>query len=74
MVLRRDIEWRAIVDALDHGVVVLDDASRIVALNPAAERLLERDAEAIAGRRADDLGARWSARTAPRWTPGRSRR
>jgi diguanylate cyclase (GGDEF)-like protein len=37
-------------------VVVLDDASRIVALNPAAERLLERDAEAIAGRRADDLG------------------
>jgi diguanylate cyclase (GGDEF)-like protein/PAS domain S-box-containing protein len=49
------IDWRAIVAALQHGVVVLDEQSRIVASNPAAERLLGRDADTLQGRRADEL-------------------
>ena len=40
---------------LEHGVVVLDEQTRIVACNPAAERLLGRRADELDGRRPTQL-------------------
>ncbi|MEP6914066.1 MAG: ATP-binding protein [Acidobacteriota bacterium] len=39
------------------GIVILDFDQRVTSLNPAAERLLDRPASAVAGRRLDGLGA-----------------
>jgi PAS domain S-box-containing protein len=44
--------------ALEHGVVVLDRQTRIVACNPAAERLLGRRADELLGRRPTELDLR----------------
>ena len=41
--------------ALEHGVVVLDRQTRIVACNPAAERLLGHGADELLGRRPTEL-------------------
>ncbi|MGW2964631.1 SpoIIE family protein phosphatase [Streptomyces sp. NPDC001220] len=47
--------WRRVVAQLSTAVMVVDPAGRIVALNPAAERLLGRAATAMRGRDAHDL-------------------
>ncbi len=48
--------WRAAMSAVEHGVVVVDRHARIVAANPAAERLLGRAVGELQGRRANELG------------------
>jgi diguanylate cyclase (GGDEF)-like protein/PAS domain S-box-containing protein len=50
------VDWRQIVMALEHGVVVLDERTRIVTCNPAAEQLLGRRALELRGRRPSELG------------------
>jgi diguanylate cyclase (GGDEF)-like protein/PAS domain S-box-containing protein len=50
------VDWATIVAALEHGIVALDDQLHIVACNPAAERLLGRDAGDLTGRPAWQLG------------------
>jgi len=50
------VDWATIVAALGHGIVALDEELRIVACNPAAERLLGRSASELAGRGAWELG------------------
>ncbi|MFE2330905.1 SpoIIE family protein phosphatase [Streptomyces coelicoflavus] len=47
--------WRQVVERLVTAVLVLDAAGRVVAANPAAERLLDRTADAMRGADAHDL-------------------
>lgn len=47
--------WRQIVERMSAALLVLDSAGRIVAVNPAAERLLGRAAAALHGEDAHDL-------------------
>ncbi|MCM8551867.1 SpoIIE family protein phosphatase [Streptomyces sp. STCH 565 A] len=47
--------WRQVVERLDMAVLVLDPAGRVIAANPAAERLLSRTAAAMRGADAHDL-------------------
>jgi PAS domain-containing protein len=52
----RAVDWQQIVMALEHGVVVLDAQTRIVACNAAAEGLLELPPGRLRGRRPSELG------------------
>ncbi|GGS36592.1 SpoIIE family protein phosphatase [Streptomyces griseoviridis] len=47
--------WRQVVEQLGAALLVLDTAGRVVAANPAAERLLGRTATAMRGADAHDL-------------------
>ncbi|WP_282087170.1 SpoIIE family protein phosphatase [Streptomyces tendae] len=47
--------WRRVVERLGTAVLVLDTAGRVIASNPAAERLLGRTAAAMRGADAHDL-------------------
>ncbi|WP_258565889.1 PAS domain-containing protein [Streptomyces parvulus] len=47
--------WRQVVERLDTAVLVLDPAGRVIAANPAAERLLSRTTAAMRGADAHDL-------------------
>ncbi|MEV5431961.1 SpoIIE family protein phosphatase [Streptomyces sp. NPDC052701] len=47
--------WRRVVEQLGTALIVLDPAGRILAVNPAAERLLGRSAAAMRGEDAHDL-------------------
>ncbi len=47
--------WRQVVERLGTAVLVLDTAGRVIAANPAAERLLGRTAAAMRGADAHDL-------------------
>ncbi|MFE7766596.1 SpoIIE family protein phosphatase [Streptomyces sp. NPDC057438] len=47
--------WRQVVEQLSTAVMVVDPAARILAVNPAAERLLGRTADAMRGRDAHEL-------------------
>ncbi|GAB2864356.1 SpoIIE family protein phosphatase [Streptomyces deserti] len=47
--------WRQVVEQLGTALIVTDPAGRILAANPAAERLLGRTAAAMRGRDAHDL-------------------
>jgi diguanylate cyclase (GGDEF)-like protein/PAS domain S-box-containing protein len=51
----RTADWQDVVMALEHGVVVLDEQTRILACNPAAEQLLGRRAGQLRGRRSAEL-------------------
>ena len=42
--------WKTIVDTLQDGVMVVDPGGRVVALNPAAERLTGYTAEELIGK------------------------
>jgi diguanylate cyclase (GGDEF)-like protein len=53
---REEVDWHAVMLAFEHGVVMLDPDARIVAANPAAERLLDRSLSDLEGLRADELG------------------
>jgi diguanylate cyclase (GGDEF)-like protein/PAS domain S-box-containing protein len=53
---RRAVDWHAVVMALDHGVVVLDESARIVTCNRSVERLLGRSRDELRGRAPDELG------------------
>ncbi|MBZ0112277.1 MAG: PAS domain-containing protein [Thermoanaerobaculia bacterium] len=48
------------VQASPLGVIILDYDGRITLVNPAAARLLERDADEIAGRELDSLGSEFA--------------
>jgi PAS domain-containing protein len=48
---RRPVDWQDVVMALEHGVIVLDDQTRIVVCHGAAEQLLDRRAGELLGRR-----------------------
>ncbi|MDX2701798.1 SpoIIE family protein phosphatase [Streptomyces sp. PA03-6a] len=47
--------WRQVVDHLGASLAVVDPAGRVVAVNPAAERLLDRAADAMVGEDFHDL-------------------
>lgn len=47
--------WRQVVEQLGTALMVVDPAARILAVNPAAERLLGRTADAMHGRDAHEL-------------------
>ncbi|TDD13395.1 SpoIIE family protein phosphatase [Nonomuraea diastatica] len=47
--------WREVFDHLGAGVAVLDSSDRIIAVNPAAEELLDRTASAMSGQNFHDL-------------------
>ncbi|WP_371580573.1 SpoIIE family protein phosphatase [Streptomyces sp. NBC_01314] len=47
--------WRQVVEQLSTAMMVLDPAARILAVNPAAERLLGRTAGAMRGKDAHEL-------------------
>ncbi|MEU1553210.1 SpoIIE family protein phosphatase [Streptomyces scabiei] len=47
--------WRQVVEQLGTALMVIDPAARILAVNPAAERLLGRTADAMRGRDAHEL-------------------
>ncbi|WNZ09858.1 SpoIIE family protein phosphatase [Streptomyces sp. 11x1] len=47
--------WRQVVEQLGTALMVVDPAARILAVNPAAERLLGRTADAMRGRDAHEL-------------------
>ena len=49
------VDWQDIVMALEHGVVVLDERTRVVACNPAAEQLLGAAASEVLGRLPSEL-------------------
>ncbi len=47
--------WRQVVERLGTALLVLDPAGRVIAANPAAERLLGRTTAAMRGADAHDL-------------------
>jgi PAS domain-containing protein len=68
------VDWATIVAALEHGIVALDDQLHIVACNPAAERLLGRDAGDLTGRPAWQLGFDMVGEDGRPWRPTRRSR
>ena len=71
--------WRQVVEQLSTALMVVDPAGRILAVNPAAERLLGRAAAAMRGNDAHELLHRdtdggtsreSSARCSRRWPRG----
>ncbi|MFE0631716.1 SpoIIE family protein phosphatase [Streptomyces sp. NPDC058864] len=60
--------WRQVVDSLGASLVVVDPSGRVIAVNPAAERLLGRAADAMVGEGFHDLVHRHADRehTGPR--------
>ncbi|WP_245939253.1 SpoIIE family protein phosphatase [Actinacidiphila glaucinigra] len=57
--------WRQVVEQLGASLVVVGPSGRVVAANPAAERLLSRSAEAMAGKDFHDLVHRHADRERP---------
>src|SRR4051812_12604948 len=51
-----DVDWQAIVDALQEGVGVLDEEGRILACNQAAAAILGRSREEVLGQATFSLG------------------
>ncbi|MFI8218334.1 SpoIIE family protein phosphatase [Streptomyces sp. NPDC085932] len=47
--------WRHVVEQLSTALMVVDPAGRVLAVNPAAERLLDRDAATVLGQDAHEL-------------------
>ncbi|MHB1560056.1 MAG: hybrid sensor histidine kinase/response regulator [Isosphaeraceae bacterium] len=53
------VAWEAVMRRMEDAVFVIDPRRRIVGVNPAGERLLDREAEAILGTDAARALARW---------------
>ena len=47
--------WRHVVEQLSTALMVVDPAGRVLAVNPAAERLLDRDSASVRGQDAHEL-------------------
>ncbi|MFE0473280.1 SpoIIE family protein phosphatase [Streptomyces sp. NPDC058947] len=47
--------WRHVVEQLSTALMVVDPAGRVLAVNPAAERLLDRDSATVRGQDAHEL-------------------